>query len=119
MATILIVDDEESLRCIISMILVDKYTVLEADNALEGLTMFQQHQPDLIITDMNMPGMTGLELVEKVRNISKTVKLVAFSASLRNPDKFKAMMAAGADICLPKPGGIDELELAVEKLLTC
>ena len=117
MATILTIDDEESIRTLVRCALSDRYTVLEACDGLEGLRMFMSHNPDLIITDQKMPVMTGIDLVKRVRISSTKVWIVAISSSFNNKEEKLAMLNAGADICLPKPVAITFLEQVVTQLL--
>lgn len=68
MKTILIIDDEKDLRAVLSAALHDEgYEILEAANGEEGLKMALEHKPALILLDVIMPKMTGLEMLEKLR----------------------------------------------------
>lgn len=84
MIKVLIVDDEAiarmNLRCLIEWEKEGFVICGEADSGLEALKKVEELKPDMIFTDMNMPGMSGSELVKKVREISAEVKVVAFSA---------------------------------------
>ena len=66
MAKIWIIDDEESIRTICTSALEDLFTVESFANASEALLELNSAQPDLIITDIKMPGMSGLEFLNKV-----------------------------------------------------
>lgn len=73
MSTILIVDDEAHILRVTSMWLRRHgYEVLEAGNGLEGLELFDDHEVDLIVSDMNMPMMSGLEFAQTVREKRKS-----------------------------------------------
>ncbi|MEW6730447.1 MAG: response regulator [Acidobacteriota bacterium] len=117
MATILVVDSEESLRSVVSMIFSDKHIVLEANDIQEALTIFNQHKLDLIIIDVNTTGIRNIELIRRGQELTGEVKIIAYSASISSWDKYLAILEAGADLCLPKAGNIDILEIAVSKLL--
>lgn len=66
---ILIVDDDESLRKSIALTLkVKGYVILEAEDGMVGFDMTAEHRPDLIITDVYMPGMNGFMMVESVKS---------------------------------------------------
>ncbi|HYO88877.1 MAG TPA: response regulator, partial [Candidatus Limnocylindrales bacterium] len=68
MATILIVEDENNLRRDISELLgYSGFTTLEAPNGATGVALAQAHLPDLVLCDISMPGMDGLEVLERVR----------------------------------------------------
>ncbi|MEW6737989.1 MAG: response regulator, partial [Acidobacteriota bacterium] len=81
MATIMIVDDEEPTRITLFAAFSNKYKIIQAANGQEGLQVFLQHKPDLIITDQNMPVMNGFDMVSGIRASDKKVKIIAFSGS--------------------------------------
>src|SRR5437879_44932 len=97
MAKILIVDDENFIRTLISSALADKHVVIEASNGKEGLYMFTLHHPDVIITDLNMPFMSGLELVRSIRSGHRKVKIIVHSA-FASAERKAEMLGAGADL---------------------
>ena len=66
-ATLLIIDDDEVVRASLAAYLEDSgFSVLQANNGLQGLQMFEQEQQDLIICDLRMPQMSGLEVIRQV-----------------------------------------------------
>ena len=76
-AHILIVDDEESLRDILEeMLLAGGYKVTQAAGGIEGLAVFQKENIDLLITDLGMPGMSGWEFVDKVKEIKPALPVI-------------------------------------------
>ncbi len=115
--TILIVDDERSVRDLLNMALSEKYAVVEASNGREGLGTFEIHRPDLVITDMQMPGMSGLDFVCALRRISSEVKILVYSSSVNQPSMRANITAAGADLILEKPATLDDIERIVDELL--
>ncbi|MEW6730644.1 MAG: response regulator [Acidobacteriota bacterium] len=117
MAKILVVDDELTIRSLICMALDPPHTVIEASDGQEGLYHFNKHLPDIVITDMNMPNMTGIEFVKRLRILSTTVKIIVHSASVGQQKKCEEALAAGADICIPKAVDIVILEKAIADLL--
>jgi two-component system sensor histidine kinase EvgS len=118
MAKILIVDDEEDIRLFFSIALSDAHKVWEAEDGQQGLSIFSQHQPDLIITDLNMPIMSGWELIAKIRAVNRQVKIIATTA-LGNLTlhELARITDAGANICLPKPVSALILKEAIVELL--
>lgn len=108
MKSILVVDDERQItRMLRTALQSSGYSVIVANDGLEAFTRFQAERPDLIITDLAMPEMTGLELTEAVRRISRTPILVL---SVRDTDAMKvAALDEGADDYLTKPFSIPEL----------
>lgn len=86
MAKILIVDDSRASRMLIRAIILDKIPaadVYEAANADEALDLFASHVPDLAILDMNMPGITGMELAEILREKYPLAKLSMLTANIQ------------------------------------
>lgn len=108
MKRILVVDDERQItRMLRASLQSNGYEVVIANNGLEGLERFESDRPDLIITDLAMPDMNGLELTEAVRSKAQTPIIVL---SVRDTDvmKIKAL-DRGADDYLTKPFSIPEL----------
>ena len=113
---ILVVDDEKPLREFVARNLsVRGYEVLKAANGIEALAIFQTHPLDLIILDLMMPHMDGLELTQRIRRTS-TVPIIVLSALDEERDKVTAL-DLGADDYLTKPFGVDELLARVRGLL--
>ena len=117
MAKILVVDDQESTGNLIALVLGENHTVFEARNGAEGLLEFENHNPDLVITDLDMPVMNGIEMVRRVRALSREVKIIAYSTFHRRGSRAE-MLSAGADLCLMKPGSLKTLEEAVANILS-
>jgi two-component system sensor histidine kinase/response regulator len=114
--TILIVDDETQLRRIFAMALIRKgYHVIEADSGIAGLAQARQHLPDLILSDIHMPGGDGPTLLRDIRHDpelrSKQVVLMTGRPDLVTPRK---SMEEGADDFLVKPVDLQELLNCVE-----
>jgi two-component system KDP operon response regulator KdpE len=105
---ILVIDDERQIiRMLRASLQSSGYEVLTAGNGVEGLERFQSGRPDLIITDLAMPEMNGLELTQAVRRIDKTPIIVL---SVRDTDAMKVKaLDEGADDYLTKPFSVPEL----------
>ncbi len=113
---ILVVDDEKPLREFVARNLsVRGYEVLKAANGMEALAIFQSQPLDLIILDLMMPHMDGLELTQRIRRTS-TVPIIVLSALDEERDKVAAL-DLGADDYLTKPFGVEELLARVRGLL--
>jgi len=111
MKSILLIDDEEQLRKIFALALRKAgYHVIEGHNGTEGLTLARQHLPDLILTDVHMPGGDGSTLLRDIRQDpalnAKQVVLMTGRPDLVTPRKG---MEEGADDFLTKPVGVKEL----------
>ncbi|MEM7126617.1 MAG: response regulator transcription factor [Chloroflexota bacterium] len=113
---ILVVDDETKLREFISRNLSARgYKIFAASNGLEAMGFFQQEALDLIIMDIMMPHMDGLEACRRIRQES-TIPIIVLTALGEESDKVKAL-DIGADDYLTKPFGVDELMARVRAAL--
>lgn len=107
-AIVLIVDDEKPLRDFIRRNLeVRGFHALPASNGLEALAMFKSQTVDLVILDVMMPHMDGLETIRRIRQMS-LVPIIVLSALGEEQDKIQALNL-GADDYLTKPFGVGEL----------
>ena len=105
---ILVVDDESQLTRVLRTGLKSRrYDVRTAADGLAGLEIFSHWSPDLVITDVGMPNMDGLELCRRLRAISQ-VPIIILSAKGEEKTKVEAL-DIGADDYVTKPFGIDEL----------
>jgi two-component system, OmpR family, KDP operon response regulator KdpE len=105
---ILVVDDERQItRMLRTSLQSSGYEVSVAANGVEGLERFEASRPDLIITDLAMPEMNGLELTQAVRRVAQTPIIVL---SVRDADAMKVQaLDDGADDYLTKPFSVPEL----------
>ena len=106
--TVLVVDDEPQLRRVMRTTLTDLgYTVIDAKTGEEALQTLRETQPDLILLDLNMPGIGGLETCRAIRESSEVPIIIL---SVRNTEREKVQaLDAGADDYVTKPFGIQEL----------
>ncbi|PLX86982.1 MAG: diguanylate cyclase, partial [Desulfuromonas sp.] len=101
---ILIVDDEFFFRTILNEGLKDRYDVIEACNGEEGVAKALEHQPDLIIMDVEMPVMNGLDACRAIKEKPETRKIpVVMFTSLSRRDELINGLNAGADDYVTKP----------------
>lgn len=114
---ILIVDDEQNMRHILSKVLTKKnYIVKTADSAEKALKMYSESTFEVVITDMIMPGMDGLSLLEKLREIDSSVIVVVITGKSTIDTAIKAIKLGAYDY-LPKPFELSRIELIIEKAL--
>jgi two-component system KDP operon response regulator KdpE len=114
--SVLVVDDEKALRDFVRRNLeIRGFHVLSAANGLEGLALFQNNSVDLVVLDLMMPHMDGLEMVRRVREHS-LVPVIILSALGEEEDKVRALNM-GADDYLTKPFGVDELLSRIRAVL--
>lgn len=116
MKTVLVVEDEAGIRELIAYNLeTDGYTVLEAGDGETGWSLFCGHSPDLVLLDILLPGLDGLELCRRIRSAG-TVPVIMVSARVEEFDKVLAL-ELGADDYLTKPFSVRELRARVRALL--
>jgi CheY-like chemotaxis protein len=120
MACILIVDDEASIRSLLQIFLQrEGHHVEVASDAESAIRMVQQHHVDLIITDIFLPGMDGLELIRNLRRSFPHVKIIALSGGSRrvglNP--LEEAKALGAAAGFDKPVDIFKFSDAIQAVL--
>ena len=107
-ARILVVDDDPQIRCVLRTTLIAQgYEVADARNGEEALERIRGEKLDLVILDMNMPGMSGLETCRLIRSGSD-VAIIMLSVRDAEADKVEAL-DAGADDYITKPFGSPEL----------
>jgi two-component system KDP operon response regulator KdpE len=103
-----VVDDEPQLRRVMKVALTELgYTIMEARTGEEALQRLHEYDPDLILLDINMPGMGGMETCRVIRRVLN-VPIVILSVRNSEQDKVAAL-DAGADDYVTKPFGIQEL----------
>jgi two-component system KDP operon response regulator KdpE len=115
-SSVLIIDDEQSLRDFVNKNLeVRGFQTYTAANGLEGLALFKTHDVDLVIVDLMMPHMNGLETIRRIRQDS-LVPVIVLSALGEENDKVQAFNY-GADDFLTKPFGVRELLARINAVL--
>lgn len=112
MARILLVDDDEGVRTTLETLLAFSYEVESASSAWEALEILSAKQFDCLISDIKMPGMSGLELMEIVK--SKYPSLPAILISGHSDIKKEEVLSYGAKAMLWKPFDISELESLID-----
>jgi two-component system, OmpR family, KDP operon response regulator KdpE len=115
-ATLVVIEDDPQIRRFLRAGLESRgYTVFESDTARQGEIEVGTRKADLVILDLGLPDMDGVELVKRLREWS-VVPIVVLSARVRENDKIDAL-DAGADDYLTKPFGIGELEARIRVAL--
>jgi two-component system chemotaxis response regulator CheY len=117
---ILIADDSATMRSLIASTLdaLDDFELFEAANGFEALRILPQEKVDLVLTDINMPDINGLELISFIRNnpLYKEIPLIIISTEGSRRDREKGL-ALGANAYLVKPFNPEELQQLVAELL--
>lgn len=111
-ATILIIEDQASVRRLLVQVLEDAgYQVWEADNGRLGLEQFRAHPVDLVLTDLEMPEMHGLEVIVELTRAYGDVKIMAMSGV--HPDELQKALGCGARQTFQKPLDLTALLQAI------
>jgi DNA-binding NtrC family response regulator len=115
--SILVIDDDNSFRRVLEYNLQEEgYDVVSASSGEEGLVRFAEQIPDLVITDMKMTGMSGLEVLSAIKKQSPAALVIIITA-FGTVDKAVEAMKLGAYDYITKPINRDELKLVVRKAL--
>jgi two-component system, response regulator, stage 0 sporulation protein F len=115
MQTILVVDDDDPIRRLIELELKDDgYQVLTASNAQDALKLVQAEPLDLVILDIRMPGMDGLEALPRILGIKEGLKVILNTAYSQYQESF---MSWAADAYIIKSADLTELKAKVKELL--
>ena len=115
MANLLIVDDEQSMRQLLTLVFGRAgHSVRSAENGRQALEQLRQSPADLIISDVKMPDMGGIELLTAARQLSPDVVIVMMTA-FATVETAREAFKLGADDFIQKPFDIDELKLIVAK----
>ncbi len=116
LATVLICDDEPALRELIRVSLEGQYEFVEADDGEESLELARSVRPDVVILDMMMPRLSGLEVLSALRQEEELadMRVIVLTAQ---PATREQALRAGADIVMVKPFEPERIAAAVEEVL--
>ncbi len=115
---LLIVDDNEDIRTFIKQVLSDDYKIYEAENGQEGLEIAKKIIPNIIVTDLMMPIMDGLQLCEKLKTTKTTshIPVLILTAKLSQESELEGLQH-GADDYIRKPFDVELLNLKLKNIL--
>lgn len=119
-ATVLVVDDDEAMcDSLKSLLERSGFAVIVAENGVRGLQAFRNVSPALVLVDMQMPKLDGIETIGQMRRERRGAKIVAMSAAPRigNADILTGARAIGADAAIQKPFDADALLDLLHKLI--
>ena len=117
MSNLLIVDDEQSYRQLLTLVFEgDGHNIRTAANGREALTMLELEPADVIISDVKMPDMNGIELLRAVREVSPDTGVVLMTA-FASVETAREAFKLGADDFIQKPFDVEELKIIVKKAL--
>ena len=116
---LLLVEDEFEIRTLLAEVFrMERYEVFQAGDGMEALRVFESNKEkiDLMITDLGLPNLGGIELIEKVRSLKPSVKIIGSSGYGRQNIR-EEVIGAGGDEFLPKPYVTTELIRAVKRMV--
>jgi len=111
---ILVAEDEDSNYELVRIVLAKRYRLIRAVNGIEAVTLCEDEHPDLILMDIRMPGMNGLDATRVIKEVSHDIPVVALSAYAFD-ENIREAKAAGCDDFMAKPFRVEDLLDMVEK----
>lgn len=109
----MIVDDETAMREILKLMLKN-YRVIEASNGREAVELYKKEKPDIVLMDIMMPVMGGIDAIKEIKKINPVAKIIAITAYASS--KGEKAVEAGVDFILKKPFTRREVIKAIEDL---
>lgn len=114
---ILVVDDEVMVRVVLRKILIKEgYKVLSARDGERAIKKIENEEFDLVLLDLKMPGIDGMETLEKIRKINKNIPVILISGYLTN-EKVERATKLGISDYIEKPFNLHEVELKTRRAL--
>lgn len=114
---VLVVDDQYGIRILLYEVLgKEGYSTFQAANGKQALEIVRKESPHLVILDMKIPGMDGIEILKQIKKIDENIKVIMMTA-YGELDMIKEATQLGALTHFTKPFDIDELRLAVNQQL--
>ena len=114
--TVLVVEDEESNFELVRIVLQKRYNLLRAHNGIEAVMMNEEEHPDLILMDVRMPEMDGLDATRIIKEVNSRVPIIILSA-FAFPENISKAKAAGCDEFMAKPFNVEDLIEKIEHFI--
>jgi two-component system chemotaxis response regulator CheY len=116
--TILLTDDEPHIRKFISLILraFDNPRILEASDGAQAVALYKEHQPDMVLLDVNMPNMDGVQALAAIQELDKSAVVVMLT-SLANRQTIEECQRLGAVDYIRKDTPRDEMKAKFERII--
>ena len=111
---ILVAEDEDSNFELVRIVLSKRYRLLRATNGIEAVTLCEDEQPNLVLMDIRMPGMNGLDATRIIKEVNHDIPVIALSAYAFD-ENIREAKAAGCDEFMAKPFRVEDLLDTVEK----
>lgn len=116
--TVLVIEDNRDILDAMRLLLEqDEFTVITAENCSTGIDDLAFYQPDVILTDLMLPEMTGLEFIRLVRRVANYDHIPIVAISAYDKTYLIAAIAAGAECALHKPEDLDSLVKTINQVL--
>lgn len=116
---ILVVDDSDDTREMMAKLLeLESFVVVTAEDGVAGLTMVEAERPDLVITDINMPNMNGIEMIRRLRGDSKVAHIPIMAITAYGSSVASEALEVGANYATTKPIEFEVLITNIRELLT-
>ena len=114
-ATILIIDDEKLLRWSLQQnFLKEGYEVISTEKGMEGLEVFKEERPDIVLLDIHLPDVSGLNLIEGFKEIDRDAIVIMITAYGDVQTAVKAIKSGAYDF-IEKPFNLDKLNIVVKR----
>lgn len=114
--TILVAEDTDSNFALVSILLRKEYTIIRANNGQEAVQLFSEIHPDMILMDIQMPILNGLEATRAIRALDFNIPIVALTAFAFDVDKENFMNAGGSGF-MSKPIDSKELKALIKQFI--
>ena len=113
---ILVAEDEDSNYELVRIVLNKRYRLMRAKNGIEAVTICEDEHPDLILMDIRMPDMNGLDATRIIKEVSPEIPIIALSAYAFDQN-IREAKAAGCSEFMPKPFKVEDLLDVVQKYI--
>lgn len=115
MSRLLLIDDEEGIRKVLSISLAsDGYDVITAENGQEGLKLFQEELFSIVMTDLKMPGLDGIEVLKRIKEINPDAEVIVFTGHGDMESAVRSLQLGASDF-ITKPVGDEALSIALKR----
>lgn len=120
MAKIIVIDDDEMVRTMVARVLIRAgHEVRQAEDGAQGLALFRAQPPDVVVTDILMPGKEGIETIRELRRVAPQARIIAMSGGGEghNLGYLDFARHLGADEAIAKPFLPEELTAMIDRLI--
>ena len=117
MAKVLVIDDEPTVRTLLDILLRSQgYDVILADNGWDGLLLYRQEHPDVIVLDLKMPGLDGVTVLKQIRSVDLTQPVIVLTGDT-TPQAERQVRALGASEFIIKGSSLHLLGRVLQRVL--